>query len=377
MNKMKVLLFSGLLILMISFTGCSDDDNENSKSVTLHTSTGGTVEGEGMYDEGSSVTVFATPNEDYQFSNWRNYDSGEIVSDNADYKFNIIEDRSLIAYFEEFLEKTFLVTESENMNMPIIPDYATTVPLNTLKLMTRYIGNLFIDNGIDIDNSGVVNVNGTTQMVINTQDLDNRGLYTPIVGGGPHIWIAKRHSVDDRVNPWAENDKLTFQMNASVPFVELTDPNGNTASSGFSADLAPVTQLSFGLYLFDQSTQKTFAYIIPVYESRGTYQESANNTDTFVSFVSSPLEDSSTYITKAPESERLQMEPFSDKRFFKVSLTRENLLKGIRDTNTGMSENLANYQVTFMGVLFELPNYVENGHNITMAEVSDFLIYMQ
>ena len=276
-----------------------------------------------------------------------------------------------------YKDDIMMVAENENINVSIVPNYTEPIKGDTLQIITRYIGDLFLTDGISKEKSGAVSQNGNSQFVINTHDLERRGLYEPIIGGGPHIWLAKRDSDDLRYNPWAENDKLVLQMNAAIPFVELTDEHGNTADHGFTADQAPVTQLSFGIYLFDQSTEKTFAYIIPVYESRGTYQESANNSDTFISFISSPVEDSSLYVTKAPESERLQSEPFSDKRFFKVSLTRENLLKGIKDTNAGMSEDLSNYQVTFVGVILELPNYVNNGHNITMAEVSNFSVYIQ
>lgn len=281
------------------------------------------------------------------------------------------------ALFKNSLFKSVLngeVTVSENMNMPIIPNYTEPIDSDKLVIITRYIGDLFLKEGIAKEKSGATNSDGDTRMVINTQDLEGRGLYSAIRGGGPHIWIAKRSSIENRLNPWAETDELVLQMNAAVPYVELRDKDGRTSEHGFTAEQAPVTQLSFGLYLHDQSTQKTFAYIIPVYESRGTYAESANNSDTYVSFISSPLEDSSRYITKDSDSERLQFKPFSEKKFFKVSLTKENLLKGIRDTDAGMSEDLSNYQVTFIGVLFELPNYVENGHNTSMVEVSDFSV---
>uniref|UniRef100_UPI003565C8D5 InlB B-repeat-containing protein n=1 Tax=Mariniphaga sediminis TaxID=1628158 RepID=UPI003565C8D5 len=342
----------------------------------LSASNGGSVDGEGIYDEGTSVTVNAIADTDYEFLNWREYDSNEIVSTDADYTFVLNEDRSLIAYFEEFV-KSFLITKEENTNLPIIANYIGNEELDNLVIKTRYIGDSFIEDGISIDNSGVTNINGVTQMVINTQDLENRNLYKHITGGGPHIWISKQPSLENRLNPWTDNDELVLQMNAAVPFVELKDKDGNTGTSGFSADKAPVTQLSFGLYLYDEGSQKTFAYIIPVYESRGTFKESANNNDTWTSFVSTPLEDDSRYITKAQNSARLQSEPFPDEKFFKVSLTRENLLKGIKDTNIGLSEDLSNYQLTIVGVLFELPNYVENGHNTSMVEIIDFTVYLK
>ncbi len=376
MGNVKKILFVINLLILTSISACVKNDIPE-YTLELYASTGGISEGQGKFIEGSSVTAVAMANENFEFSNWREYYSGEIVSTDASYTFSITKNISLIAYFTEASEKIMMVSESENIDMPIIPNYGTNVPKDKFQILTRYIGDLFINEGISQDKSGVVNQDGNTQAVINTHDLEQRGIYEPIVGGGPHIWMSKRPSDELRFNPWADNEKLVLQMNAAVPLVALTDKDGNTANSGFTANQAPVTQLSFGFYLYDESSKKTFAYIIPVYESRGTYQESANNSDTFVSFVSSPLEESSEYITKSPESARLQSTPFSEKKFFKVSLTRENLLKGINDTNANMSTDLSNYQVTFIGVLFELPNYVKDGHNISMVDISDFSVYIQ
>jgi len=376
MGNVKKILFVINLLILTSISACVKNDIPE-YTLELYASTGGISEGQGKFIEGSSVTAVAMANENFEFSNWREYYSGEIVSTDASYTFSITENISLIAYFTEASEKIMMVSESENIDMPIIPNYGTNVPKDKFQILTRYIGDLFINEGISQDKSGVVNQDGNTQAVINTHDLEQRGIYEPIVGGGPHIWMSKRPSDELRFNPWADNEKLVLQMNAAVPLVALTDKDGNTANSGFTANQAPVTQLSFGFYLYDESSKKTFAYIIPVYESRGTYQESANNSDTFVSVVSSPMEESSEYITKSPESARLQSTPFSEKKFFKVSLTRENLLKGINDTNANMSTDLSNYQVTFIGVLFELPNYVKDGHNISMVDISDFSVYIQ
>ena len=377
LKRIKSLLFFGLIILSISFLGCNNNEKEYLNTITLYSSAGGTVEGGGDFEPDKLITITATANSGYEFINWREFKSGKIVSYDSVYTFYAESDTSLIAYFTEVSQKIILISENENINMPITPNYGEEVSKDKFQILTRYIGDLFINNGISQNNSGVINKEGKTQMVINTHDLENRGLYKPITGGGPHIWMSKRPSEKLRFNPWAHNDELVLEMNAAVTFVELTDKDNNTANSGFSADQAPVTQLSFAFYLYDESSKKTFAYIIPVYESRGTYPESANNSDTFVSFISSPLERNSSYITKSPESEHLQSKPFTEMKFFKVSLTRKNLSKGITDTNADMSTDLSNYQVTFIGVLFELPNYVENGHNTSMAEVSDFKAYIQ
>ncbi len=343
--------------------------------VTLSFSIGGTSEGGGVYESGAEVSLAATADENYVFIEWRDSISGEVLSTDTNYSFILTDDITIVAYFEELVLE-FLISEDENIDIPVVPNYTTAYPFDQLNILTRYIGDLFLTEGISQEKSGVVNQDGVTQMVLNTQDLESRGLYSAIQGGGPHIWIAKRSSSDSALHPWADpTSELVFQMNASVPFVEMTDKDGNTASSMVSASLVPVTQLCFGFYLYDEIKDKTFAFIIAVYESRGPYQESANYNDTYVNFVSSPLMSSSNYITKAPESVSLQYEPFTEEKLFKVIISRENMLKVVRDASIDLSDDLSKYRLTFAGVIFELPNYVEDGHNTSMVNVSDFSVY--
>ena len=58
----------------------------------------GSVSGGGRYQEGSSVTVTATPAEGYQFVAWQ--EGGQIVSTDASYTFTVGADRRLTAVFE-------------------------------------------------------------------------------------------------------------------------------------------------------------------------------------------------------------------------------------------------------------------------------------
>ncbi len=59
-----------------------------------------TSSGSGLYNEGTSVTVTATPNSGYTFTNWT--ENGTIVSTNASYTFIIKSSRTLIANFSLF-----------------------------------------------------------------------------------------------------------------------------------------------------------------------------------------------------------------------------------------------------------------------------------
>lgn len=270
-----------------------------------------------------------------------------------------------------------IISVNESKNLNIIPDYGESdLPKDKLQIICRYIGSDFVGKPVSLDKSGISSANGLTNMVINTKDLESKGLYKPITGGGPHIWINKNFNKE--VWPWStDKGELVMQMYAEVPSVTLTDLEGKTASYGFAADKSPVTQLSFGVYLKDRVSKKVFAYIICVYESRGTYQESAKNNDTFTNFTSTPLEESSKYISKSPLSVSLQSRPFSEKKFFKMHINRENLMKAIRDTKDGMSDNPADYQITMAGVLFELPNHVSGGHNTSEVKVSELSAFIQ
>lgn len=58
---------------------------------------GGTTSGAGSFDSGESVTVSATPNTGYTFTNWT--DGVNIVSTNANYTFTISGHRTLVANF--------------------------------------------------------------------------------------------------------------------------------------------------------------------------------------------------------------------------------------------------------------------------------------
>ncbi|MFA5805466.1 MAG: T9SS type A sorting domain-containing protein [Melioribacteraceae bacterium] len=60
-------------------------------------SNGGTTNGAGIYTPGQSISITATPTNDYYFVNWT--EGGTIVSTNASYQFNISNNRTLVANF--------------------------------------------------------------------------------------------------------------------------------------------------------------------------------------------------------------------------------------------------------------------------------------
>ena len=67
-------------------------------TVTANPTQGGTVTGGGTYDYGTSVTIVATANTGYSFTNWTK--NGTVVSTYPTYSFTVTEDASYVANFE-------------------------------------------------------------------------------------------------------------------------------------------------------------------------------------------------------------------------------------------------------------------------------------
>ena len=66
-------------------------------TVSVNPSNGGTVSGGGVYLDGESCTVTATPSEGYGFNNWT--ENGSVVSTSENYTFTVNGNRSLVANF--------------------------------------------------------------------------------------------------------------------------------------------------------------------------------------------------------------------------------------------------------------------------------------
>jgi len=79
-------------------------------TVTLSStpSTGGTTSGGGTFNSGSSVTVTATPNSGYTFTNWT--ENGIVVTSSISYQFTISGNRTLVANFTTVVPIQYTVT---------------------------------------------------------------------------------------------------------------------------------------------------------------------------------------------------------------------------------------------------------------------------
>ena len=107
-------------------------------AVSANPAEAGTVTGAGEYEEGTEITLTATPNEGYEFVNWT---ENEVeVSTNAEYTFEVLADRVLVANFveaapeinyEEFIMSNLVVTTpAEGLEMLEASD-----PVNGISVM--------------------------------------------------------------------------------------------------------------------------------------------------------------------------------------------------------------------------------------------------
>ncbi len=108
MLRRLFLLASFIIIAALLFLpGCAAEDEVN---LELISDEGGTVSGEGLYQEGEEVTVRAEAEEGYSFETWKR--DGEVIGTEPTLTLNIDEDTELTAHFialndaalEEYLE---------------------------------------------------------------------------------------------------------------------------------------------------------------------------------------------------------------------------------------------------------------------------------
>ena len=101
---MKILLRSLLLIfsLFLLINSCSKDNpipDVTKFTLIVTASEGGSVNDGGTYDEGTEVTITATPNEGYEFIGWEGNDSS-----NSDLTIFLNSNQTLNALFAVFVQ---------------------------------------------------------------------------------------------------------------------------------------------------------------------------------------------------------------------------------------------------------------------------------
>ena len=85
------------------YAGDQPVDSKHTVTILVTPEGAGTVTGAGEYEDGTEVTVTAEENDEYIFMGW--YDAtGELLANDYEYKFQVLEDVTLIAYYLPYLE---------------------------------------------------------------------------------------------------------------------------------------------------------------------------------------------------------------------------------------------------------------------------------
>lgn len=92
------------LLLVIGIAGCDKDDSPTAPNGDTYTvaassnpAAGGSTEGAGGYDDDASVTLVATSNSGYTFTNWTGNDA--ILATSSSYTFTVTADVTVVANF--------------------------------------------------------------------------------------------------------------------------------------------------------------------------------------------------------------------------------------------------------------------------------------
>ena len=164
---MKRLSFSFLIVIVLSFIivhSCSTEEDDTiapnvvqtpepeppaptQYSLTVTAAEGGTVSTEGgTYDEGTEVTITATPSEGYRFDGWEDYDSNENTI-----TLNISSDTELTPIFNLIIQTPssygideywgeIVEFEPEFFFSNDLPEFAREGLKETIKLVSNYFG---------------------------------------------------------------------------------------------------------------------------------------------------------------------------------------------------------------------------------------------
>ena len=152
--------YNDQIVFAMSSTGGSVVNNYT-VTATAEPSESGTITGTGTYEEGSTVTLTAIANEDYEFVNWTLNDTE--VSTNANYTFTITDDVEYVANFDRIIIPTYDITISTVSNGVISADKTSATVGETVTLYaTPNYGCLFshwivyetgnINNTISVNN---------------------------------------------------------------------------------------------------------------------------------------------------------------------------------------------------------------------------------
>ncbi|MBR5935584.1 MAG: Ig-like domain-containing protein, partial [Bacteroidaceae bacterium] len=222
-------------------------------TLSCNPATGGTVSGDGSYQEKTNATVQATPQDGYKFVRWT--ENGTQVSTSAAYTFRVTYARNLVAAFETLPTSTYAVTVINDGNGTASANVASgTTDTEVTLTATPNSGYQFkewqvVSGGVTIENDKfkIGNANVVMKAVFEPITYTVSKVWSPLSGGsitinGGKTEFAKGETVTLSIN---ESSGYTLKK-ISVNGTEiLFSPNGSgggyTASFDMPAEAVKVT----------------------------------------------------------------------------------------------------------------------------------------
>ncbi len=168
---------------------------------------------------------------------------------------------------------------------------------------------------------------------------------------------------------------LMIQMNAKMPWVYR--PNAGTHPNSC------VPQLTITFAFNQTGTNKMLNWVVLLYEPRTQYMNYENiqwdNYNNQV-FISTSLSEGRSYITRGCNSNVTQSTSWSDSKFFRFHVTRDNLINAVNTANTYLgssyySTNPADYKLVVARAMLEIVPWTYGTNASAGASWQNFGVY--
>ena len=265
--------------------------SEFTLTATANPAEGGSVTGAGVYEEGTTVTLTATPNEGYEFVSWTN--GGAEVSTNATYSFVIKANLALVANFKA-VEATVYTISIEAVNGTVtgagVYEEGATVTLTATPADGYNFKNWTVSGAeVSAENPYIftatadvtvtanfeeIPVEYETVYFVNAQDWEKVCIYTwtPEIGTWPGKEMTKE------AEQIVGKDVYSYTIEKGTTFVGLNFNNGNNGKqTGDLTWTAGKYYVIDGWYTRSEAEEK-LAVPVPTYDYYvvGTFNSWAN-----------------------------------------------------------------------------------------------------
>lgn len=234
-------------VAISEFNIANKDVTNNTYTVYVEAEKGGKVSGGKEVKAGKSVTITATPNRGYVFKGWYR-PNGDLVSDKAEYTFNVKGNTALIAKFEKSSEADVKIKDVQKLDDLTVVKGTTLDALNLPNKVSITLENneteevdvtwnkdaykanecgTYVLEGTLTLPEGVVNPDGLKVVVKVT--VENKK-YTVAVDSDQNMGTVKMNK-EDGIYEEGSNVTVTAKANKGYEFVNWTDENGREVST--------------------------------------------------------------------------------------------------------------------------------------------------